>query len=172
MLDLTFRKFIVTFLVPRFGEEMTYSRKMGLDVGTKTIGIAVSDPLGITAQPVTTIHRRDMARDLAELRELVAVYEVSCLVVGYPRNMNGTIGEQARFVDRFLEALRADIHLPIELVDERLTTRQANQAMLMLNVKAHRRKAIIDQQAAVLILQTYMDREARAAKQIADRDEE
>lgn len=144
-------------------------RVFALDVGTKTIGVAVSDPLGITAQPVTTIHRSKLDADLAELRELIDVYNVSRLVVGYPRNMNGSTGEQARYVDRFLESLRASIDLPVELVDERLTTKMASRAMMDLNVKAKRRKEIIDQQAAALILQTWMDRKSREAREAADR---
>ncbi|MEB3196856.1 MAG: Holliday junction resolvase RuvX, partial [Candidatus Sericytochromatia bacterium] len=87
------------------------------------------------------------------------------LVVGYPRNMDGSIGEQARFVERFVESLQAAIALPVELVDERLTTRQAENAMRALNVKAKRRKELIDQQAAALILQTFLDRQARAARE-------
>lgn len=140
-------------------------RILGLDVGTRTIGIAVSDPLGITAQPVTTIRRTKLDADLAELRDIVALYNASLLVVGYPRNMNGTVGEQAQYVDRFVEALRAQVPLPVELVDERLTTRVASQAMKAGNVKAARRKEIIDQQAAALILQGYMDRLSRQKKE-------
>lgn len=144
-------------------------RAMSLDVGTKTIGIAVSDPLGITAQPVTTIRRAGLESDLADLRGLIDVYNVSCLVVGYPRNMDGSTGEQARYVERFVESLRAVIALPVDLVDERLTTRVASRAMMDLNVKAKRRKEIIDQQAAALILQTWLDRKAREAREAADR---
>ncbi|MEB3285238.1 MAG: Holliday junction resolvase RuvX, partial [Candidatus Sericytochromatia bacterium] len=97
--------------------------------------------------------------------DLVAVYNASRLVVGYPRNMDGSAGEQAQYVERFVESLRAATALPIELVDERLTTRQAHKAMLELNVKAKRRKELVDQQAAALILQTFLDREARAARE-------
>lgn len=136
-------------------------RVFGLDVGTKTIGIAMSDLLGITAQGVTTIRRTGIRADLAELRGLIEMYNASRLVVGYPRNMNGTVGEQARYTDRFLESLRAEIDLPIELVDERLTTRMASNAMKELNVKAARRKELIDQQAAAVFLQTWLDRKAR-----------
>ena len=136
-------------------------RILGLDVGSKTIGVAVSDPLGITAQPVDTIRRTKLDADLKELQAIVDLYNASLLVVGYPRNMNGTVGEQARYVDRFVEALRERVPLPVELVDERLTTRMANQAMMAGNVKANRRREIIDQQAAALILQGFMDRRAR-----------
>lgn len=148
---------------------MLEQRLLGLDVGTKTIGIAVSDPLGITAQGLTTIRRTTQAADLAELRGLVELYNPAALVVGYPRNMNGTVGEQARFVDRFVEAVRAAIPLPIALIDERLTTRMANLAMLDVKVKAARRKELIDQQAAALILQSFLDRRARERSREAAR---
>jgi putative Holliday junction resolvase len=140
-------------------------RILGLDVGSKTIGVAVSDPLGITAQGVTTIRRTKPDADLKELQGLIDLYNASLLVVGYPRNMNGTVGEQAKFVERFVETLKGRVTLPIELVDERLSTRMANQAMMAGNVKAHRRKEIIDQQAAALILQVYMDRRSRQEKE-------
>lgn len=140
-------------------------RILGLDVGTRTIGVAVSDPLGITAQPVTTIRRTKMDADMAELRGIIELYNASLLVVGYPRNMNGSVGEQAQYVDRFIEEMGAQVSLPVELVDERLTTRMASQAMKAGNVKAARRKEIIDQQAAALILQSYMDRQSRQRKE-------
>lgn len=140
-------------------------RILGLDVGTKTIGIAVSDPLGITAQGVTTIRRTALEADLRELLGLIDLYNASLLVVGYPRNMNGTVGDQARYVERFVEAVRAATPVPIELVDERLTTRIAQQAMIMGNVKAERRRQIIDQQAAAVILQGYLDRPTRPKKE-------
>jgi putative Holliday junction resolvase len=140
-------------------------RILGLDVGTRTIGVAVSDPLGITAQPVTTIRRTKMDADMAELRGIIELYNASLLVVGYPRNMNGSVGEQAQYVDRFVEEMGAQVSLPVELVDERLTTRMAQQAMKAGNVKAARRKEIIDQQAAALILQSYMDRQSRQRKE-------
>jgi putative Holliday junction resolvase len=144
-------------------------RVLSLDVGTKTVGVAVSDPFGWTAQPVTTIRRTALEADLAELRGIVEMYNASRLVVGYPRNMDGSTGDQARYVERFVDALRATFDLPIELVDERLTTRVASQAMKALNVKAKRRKEIIDQQAAAVILQTWLDRKAREAREAADR---
>lgn len=136
-------------------------RFLGLDVGTKTIGIAVSDPLGMLATGVTTIRRTSLAADLAELRDLVELYNATLLVVGYPRNMNGTVGDQARYVERFVESVREAIPLPIEFVDERLTTKLAQRAMMDGKVKAEKRRAIIDQQAAALILQGFLDRRAR-----------
>lgn len=135
-------------------------RTLGLDVGTKTIGVAVSDPLGYTAQPVTVIRRRNKQVDLAELRHLVEVYNAERFVVGYPLSMSGSPGPQAAYVSAFVEELKA-FGLPIELVDERLTTKQAQQVLIMGGVRREKRRAVIDQQAAVLILQSYLDREAR-----------
>ena len=140
-------------------------RVLGLDVGTKTIGVAVSDPLGITAQGITTIRRTNIKADLQELQALIEMYNAVTLVVGYPRNMNGTVGDQARYVERFVESVRAVCPLPIEYVDERLTTRMANQAMMVVKVKAERRREIIDQQAAALILQGFMDRRSRQSSE-------
>lgn len=139
-------------------EEM--ERMLGLDVGTKTIGVAVSDPLGYTAQPVTVIRRRNKEYDLAELRHLVEVYNAKRFVVGYPLSMSGVAGPQAAFVSAFNEDLKT-LGLPIELVDERLTTKQATQVLIMGGVRREKRREVIDQQAAVLILQSYMDRAAR-----------
>lgn len=152
----------------RYNQRMM-ERVFALDVGTKTIGIAVSDPLGYTAQPVDTIRRTKIDIDLQALRELIAVYDASRLVVGYPRNMDGSAGPQAQYVDRFVAALQAAIDLPVDLVDERLTTRMASQAMKDLNVKAKRRKEIIDQQAAVIILQTWLDIKSREAREAVSR---
>lgn len=135
---------------------------MGLDVGTKTIGVAISDPTGLLASGVTTIRRQALEADMRALGELVSMYSAQKFVVGYPRNMNGSVGEQARYVERFVEALTARFDLPVEYMDERLTSRLANQAMMAGNVKAEKRKAIIDQQAAALILQSALDRAGRS----------
>jgi putative Holliday junction resolvase len=135
-------------------------RMLGLDVGTKTIGVAVSDPLGYTAQPLTVIRRRNKEQDLAELRRLVEVYNAERFVVGYPLSMSGAAGPQAAYVSAFAEDLKA-LGLPIELIDERLTTKQAQHVLIMGGVRREKRREVIDQQAAALILQVYMDREAR-----------
>lgn len=146
-------------------KETWMERYLGLDVGTKTIGIAVSDPLGITAQGVTTIRRQGLSADLKELQGIVELYNASLLVVGYPRNMNGTVGDQARYVEKFVEAAQEALGLPIEYVDERLSTRMAQQAMIAGNLKAAKRREIIDQQAAVVILQGFLDRQSRQKKE-------
>lgn len=136
------------------------ARLLGLDVGTKTIGVAVSDPLGLTAQGVETIRRRGGAADLAELRRLVELYNPERFVVGYPLSMSGLPGPQARFVDDFAEQL-AMLGLPVDFIDERLTTKQAATALIASGMRREKRKALIDQQAAILILQTYLDRRRR-----------
>ncbi len=140
------------------------ARILGLDVGERTIGVAVSDPLGLTAQPVKTIRRSSQEADMAALRELVALYTPERFVVGYPRSLSGEIGPQARFVETFVERLSV-LGLPVELVDERLTTRQATQVLIAGGVKRKDRKAVIDQQAAVLILQSHLDRRARSSRE-------
>lgn len=137
-------------------------RILGLDVGTKTIGVAVSDPLGYTAQPVETVRRRGTAADLAELRRLVDLYNAERFVVGYPLSMKGVPGPQARFVEDFVEHLRT-LGLPVDMVDERLTTKQAADALIETGMRREKRKAVIDQQAAILILQGYLDRQRRAS---------
>jgi putative Holliday junction resolvase len=139
------------------------ARVLGLDVGEKTIGVAVSDPLGLTAQPVKTIRRSSQEADLASLRELVALYTPERFVVGYPRSLSGEIGPQARFVETFVDRL-AVFGLPVDLVDERLTTRQATHVLIAGGLKRKERKAVIDQQAAVLILQSHLDRRARSSR--------
>lgn len=138
------------------------ARILGLDVGTKTIGVAVSDPLGLTAQPVETIRRVGKEADLAELRRLVALYNPERFVVGYPLSLSGSAGPQARFVEAFAEHLRT-LELPVEFIDERLTTKEAMNALLATGMHRAKRKAVIDQQAAVLILQSYLDRRRRRA---------
>lgn len=133
-------------------------RIMGLDVGSKTIGIALSDPLGWTAQGLTTIRRRNLAADLAALQELVERYGVEELVVGLPRNMNGSLGPQAEAVRAFAGRLAVDLGLPVHLYDERLTTVAAGRILLEADLSRKRRRQVIDQVAATYILQGYLDR--------------
>jgi putative holliday junction resolvase len=140
---------------------MLETRILGLDVGTKTIGLAVSDLMGWTAQPLTTIRRQNEKVDFQALKKVIEENNVSELVVGYPKNMNGSIGEQAQYVDAFLLILKKYISLPVTLEDERLTSKLANDLMMASNVKADRRKEIIDQQAAALILQSFLDRKQK-----------
>lgn len=132
-------------------------RTMGLDVGTKTVGVAVSDGLGITAQGVTTVRRTGLKADLAELERLIAEYEVTRAVVGLPLNMDGSEGERAAASRKFGEALGKATGLPVEYWDERLTTVAAERVLIEADVSRKKRRAVIDQMAAQLILQGWLD---------------
>ncbi|MFZ5469935.1 MAG: Holliday junction resolvase RuvX [Myxococcota bacterium] len=132
-------------------------RAMGLDVGSKTIGVAVSDPLGITAQAVTTLRRKNLAADLKALRELAAEREVAQLVVGLPLNMDGSEGDRAVESRKLGEALAASSGLPVNYWDERLTTVAAERVLLEADVSRKKRRQVIDQLAASLILQGWLD---------------
>lgn len=132
-------------------------RVLGLDVGDKTIGVAVSDPLGFTAQGIKTIIRTSKKKDIEELREICNKYEVESIVVGLPKNMNGTIGPQGEKVLSFCEYIKLNINIPIKLWDERLTTVAAHRAMLEADLSRAKRKKIVDKIAATYILQGYLD---------------
>lgn len=135
-------------------------RVMGLDVGSRTIGVAVSDALGLTAQGLEVIRRRDLAQDLSRLQELLDAYEVECLVVGIPRNMNGTYGPAADEVRRFCEILRKKLQVPVFEEDERLTTVAAERVLLEADLSRARRRQVIDKVAASLILEKFLARRA------------
>jgi putative Holliday junction resolvase len=132
-------------------------RLMGLDYGDKTIGIALSDELGWTAQGLEVIRRTSSEKDMARLRELIAQYNVHGLVVGLPKNMNNTIGPRAELCIAFAEYLREIFALPVHLWDERLTTASAQRVLIDADVSRKKRKQVIDKMAAALILQNYMD---------------
>ncbi|WP_213422887.1 Holliday junction resolvase RuvX [Bhargavaea massiliensis] len=135
-------------------------RAMGFDVGTKTIGVAVSDGLGWTAQGVETIKIDEEAGEfgIARIRELVTEYGVTSFVVGYPKNMNNTVGPRAEASERFADLLRDEFSLPVELYDERLTTMAAEKMLISADVSRKKRKSVIDKMAAVMILQGWLDR--------------
>ncbi|HHY37131.1 MAG TPA: Holliday junction resolvase RuvX [Firmicutes bacterium] len=133
-------------------------RLLGLDVGEKTIGVAVSDPLGLTAQGVEVIRRRGRERDLERLAELAQTYGVETIVIGLPKNMDGSLGKQAEQVMAFATLVQERLDLPVVLWDERLTTIAAERALLEADLSRGRRREVIDKMAAVLILQGYMDR--------------
>ena len=135
-------------------------RIMGLDYGSKTVGVAVSDPLGITAQGLETIWRKQenkLRQTLARLEELAAEYQVEKIVVGYPKNMNNTVGERAEKALEFKEMLERRTGLPVVMWDERLTTVEANRTLMEANVCREDRKKYLDELAAVFILQGYLD---------------
>ncbi|QNM06952.1 Holliday junction resolvase RuvX [Qiania dongpingensis] len=135
-------------------------RIMGLDFGSKTVGVAVSDSLGITAQGVEIVRRPDegkLRRTLARLEELIAEYQVEKIVVGYPKHMNGDVGDRAEKSEAFAEKLRTRTGLPVELWDERLTTVAADRVMMEAGIRREHRKDYVDKIAAALILQGYLD---------------
>lgn len=135
-------------------------RVMGFDVGTKTVGVAVSDGLGWTAQGVETIRIDEEAGEfgIGRIRELVNEYGVTSFVVGYPKNMNNTVGPRAEASERFADLLREEFSLPVELYDERLTTIAAERMLISADVSRKKRKSVIDKMAAVMILQGWLDR--------------
>ena len=133
-------------------------RIMGLDVGEKTIGVAVSDPLGCIAQGIKTVIRvGSELEDIKNIKELTRQYDIELIVVGLPRNMNGTLGEQGNKIIEFVEKLRNSLNIHIETWDERLTTVAAEKMLLSANVSRAKRKKVIDKLAAVIILQNYLD---------------
>ena len=133
-------------------------RIMSLDVGSRTIGIACSDALLMTAQGIETIRRTSLEKDFNRLQELIAVYEVHELVVGMPKNMNGTKGERAEKTEEFVEKMKEVIDLPVSYWDERLSTVMAERQLIAADVSRKKRKSVIDKMAAVVILQGYLDR--------------
>ena len=135
-------------------------RIMGLDFGSKTVGVAISDPLLITAQGIEIIRRKEenkLRRTLARIEELIVEYEVSEVVLGMPKNMNDTLGERAQLTLEFQEKLERRTGLPVRMWDERLTTVAADQVMREAGIRREHRKEYVDKIAAVFILQGYLD---------------
>ena len=132
-------------------------RILGLDVGSKTIGVAISDPLGWTAQGITTIRRTKKEQDIEEIKKIISEKQVNKIVSGLPKNMNGTVGPQGEKVQKFCELLKQETNLPIEFWDERLSTVAAERSLIEGNVRRENRKKVIDMLAAVIILQGYLD---------------
>jgi putative Holliday junction resolvase len=138
-------------------------RILALDVGDRTIGVAVSDPLGIAAHPVETIRRKREPDDIARVLALAAEREVVEIVVGLPRMMDGTVGPQAEKCQAFADALAGRVDVPVTLWDERLSTRAAERALIASGRSRRRRKEVVDQVAAVYFLQGYLDYRAGGA---------
>lgn len=136
---------------------------LGLDVGSKRIGVAGCDGTGLIATGLGTIERTSFERTVAQLQKLVAARQVQVLVVGLPYSMNGTLGSQAKAVRKFATGLANALQLPVEYVDERLTSFQAEQLLMASNISPSRNKSLIDRFAAALILQQWLDgrRQAR-----------
>ena len=132
-------------------------RILALDVGARRIGLAVSDPLGITAQGLDTLRRTNKRSDLAHLESVLREYQVAEIVVGYPLKMSGHAGPQAEKVSAFAEELRRRFALPVHLWDERLTSAEANRVLRQSEISIRRRGQAVDRLAAVLILQNFLE---------------
>ena len=135
-------------------------RILGLDYGAKTVGVAVSDPLGLTAQGVEIIRRKSANKQrqtLARIEELIAQYQVETIVLGFPKHMNNTVGDRAEKSLAFAEMLKRRTGLPVVMWDERLTTVEANRTLMEAGVRRENRKEYVDELAAVFILQGYLD---------------
>lgn len=135
-------------------------RILGLDYGSKTVGVAVSDPLGFTAQGVEIIRRKSenkMRQTLARIEELIAQYQVEEIVLGLPKNMNNTLGDRTEKSLELKETLERRTGLPVVMWDERLTTVSANRVLMETGVRRENRKEHVDEIAAVFILQGYLD---------------
>lgn len=135
-------------------------RFMGLDYGTKTVGVALSDPLGLTAQPIEMIGRKEenkLRRTCARIEELVRMHDVEKIVLGFPKHMNNDIGERAEKALEFRDMLQRRTGIEVIMWDERLTTVEAERSLIESGVRRENRKKHIDQIAAVFILQGYLD---------------
>jgi putative holliday junction resolvase len=148
---------------PHDAPTLTVTRVLGLDVGSKRIGIAISDPLGITAQGLETLQRQNKRVDFEKLVLLARTYEVGEVVVGFPLRMSGAEGIQAEKMHRFADELRERLQLPVHLWDERLTSAEANRLLRETEMSIKRRGQVVDQMAAVLILQSWMEHRSQAA---------
>ena len=134
------------------------SRILALDLGEKRIGVAVSDSLNVIAQSVGVIDRRGIKSDFKKIEELIKEYDTGALVVGLPLNMDGTKGKSADLAIDFVNALKKEVHIRVEMLDERLTTAQGERIFLEADISRKKRKKNIDKVAAQLILQSYLDR--------------
>jgi putative Holliday junction resolvase len=141
--------------------ERSRARILGLDVGARRIGIAVSDPLGITAQGLETLQRRNKRSDLAALERVIREFGVKEIVVGLPLRMSGLEGRQAEKMQIFAEDLRKRFRLPVHMWDERLTSAEANRLLRETELSIEKRGKAVDRMAAVLILQGWMERRGK-----------
>ena len=132
-------------------------RIMGLDIGSRTIGVAISDELDITAQGLKTIRRKSFTEDIEELTRIIQQFDIKKVVVGLPKNMDGTIGIQAERIFRWIKSFQEKMAIPVVTWDERLSTVGASRILLEADLSRKKRKGVIDKIAAVLILQGYMD---------------
>jgi len=153
------------------GTTRPLGRVLGLDVGTRRIGVAVSDPLGITAQGLETLQRRNKRYDFEHLRRVIRDYDVKEIVVGLPLRMSGAEGTQSEKMRGFAEELRKKFGLPVHLWDERLTSAEANRFLRETELSIEKRGQAVDRMAAILILQSWMEQRAGAASGLRPPDE-
>ena len=141
--------------------EKTPTRVLGLDVGARRIGVAISDPLGITAQGLETLHRKNKKYDLQHLNRVIREYDVKEIVVGLPLRMSGAEGIQAEKIQAFADDLRKRFKLTVHLWDERLTSAEANRLLRETDLSIEKRGQAVDRMAAILILQGWMENHPR-----------
>ncbi|HUX06005.1 MAG TPA: Holliday junction resolvase RuvX [Acidobacteriota bacterium] len=138
-------------------------RILAIDYGTRRLGLALSDPMGITAQPLISLLRKSIAKDIAELRRIVEEYEVERGVIGLPRNLDGSPGALWQESEDFRRRLESEFGIEVEGWDERLSTVQAERMLIRADVSRRKRKGVIDKVAAALILQSYLDARSASA---------
>ena len=136
---------------------MAATRILALDPGTKRVGVALSDELGWTAQPLETFERKFLGADIAHIKELILRHEVREVVVGMPVQMSGRVGPAAQSAQQFLDALQAAVGIPVVAWDERLTTKAAEQMLIEADVSRKKRKGAVDRVAAALLLKSYLE---------------
>jgi putative Holliday junction resolvase len=147
---------------------MIFMRILGLDYGSKRIGVAVCDELGITARGLATITRKNRRHDLEEIARFIRTYAVEKIVIGYPIRLDGTEGIQCDKINKFAQLLESAFSLPVIKWDETLTTKEAEEILILSNMPRERRKSEIDKLAAGLILQGYLDSQGRYEKEKND----
>ncbi len=143
----------------------THIRILGIDLGEKRIGVALSDALGLTAQGLTVLSRQGQKTDLNRIAALVREHEVQQIVIGLPRHLDGRLGKGADEVMVWAKELQERLHLPVHTIDERLTTMQAERVLLAADVSRRKRRQVIDKMAASLILQTFLDSRDRSRRE-------
>jgi len=143
-------------------------RILAMDVGDRRIGLAISDEMGWTAQALETLIRKDLKRDLLYLTELMRSREVTEVLIGLPRHLDGHLGPQAEKVLTFVKTLKTRTLVPVLMWDERLTTREAERTLIEAHVRRRKRKTVVDQMAAVLILQGYLDARESATEHVSE----
>jgi putative Holliday junction resolvase len=136
---------------------MSGKRILALDPGTKRIGVALSDELGWTAQPLETFERKSLGVDIAHIKDLVSRHEVREIVVGMPVRLDGRMGPAAQSAQQFLDAVQTGVGIPVVAWDERLTTKAAEQMLIEADVSRKKRKGVVDRVAAALLLKSYLE---------------